>query len=76
LAKPVEFFKTGLVVATLAFLTTYLTQYSLFNDRFESEKGKSERRVPWLRLTIAISLASVVLFAWGAYGAIAAFTHL
>jgi hypothetical protein len=70
---PIGFFIAGLVVATIAFLTTYLTQYHLFNDFFESERKKSQKHVLWLRVTILISFASVAFFAWGAFESVRAF---
>jgi hypothetical protein len=68
--KPLWIFVTGLVVATLAFLTTYLTQYFLFNDFFEVDAQKSQKHVFWLRVTIAVAFISLALFAWGSFEAV------
>jgi phosphate/sulfate permease len=72
---PIALFVSGLVAATLAFLTTYLTQYYLFNDLFEQTDPK-QRHVPWLVITVVISFASLILFACGALKAVKAFGHV
>jgi hypothetical protein len=72
-ADPLWFFVAGLVVATLSFLTTYFTQYYLFNDFFETVAGRTQKHVFWLCATVVLALASVALFSWGSLISVAAF---
>lgn len=74
-SRPLGFFVAGLVVATVAFLTTYLTQHRLLHDLLDSEAEGRSRHTFWLVVTVVLALASVALFAWGARGAVAALGH-
>jgi hypothetical protein len=71
--KPLVLFVLGLVSATLAFLFTYLTQYYLFNDFFETEKR--DRHVSWLVTTIVVALLSVAFFTAGSIVAVQVLTN-
>ena len=68
---PLGLFVAGLVLATLAFLFTYFTQYFLFNEHFEPLAAKANKHELWLRLTIVVAFLSVTLFALGSFAAVA-----
>jgi len=73
--KPLSLFLGGLVAATLAFLGTYLTQFTLLNEFFKGPSLRGPKHMTWLLTTIVITLASLVLFACGAFAAVAALGH-
>src|SRR5258705_13350988 len=74
-AKPLCLFLSGLVAATLAILGTYLTQLTPLNEFFKGGAFRGPKHMTWLFATIMVSLASLGLFAWGSFAAVAALSH-
>ena len=73
--KPLSLFLAGLVAATLAFLGTYLTQFTLLNEFFKGRSFRGPKHMTWLLSTISVALVSLVLFALGSFAAVAALSH-
>ena len=65
-------FLFGLVAATVAFFTSYLTQLALYNESLHREKYKGPRHEIGLWVTFVIAVASVAAFAFGAFAGISA----
>jgi hypothetical protein len=74
-AKPLCLFLAGLVAATLAFFGTYLTQLTLLNEFFKDRTFRGPKHMAWLYVTIAVAVASLILFGWGSFAAVAALAH-
>jgi len=64
-------FIAGLVLSALAFIGSYLTQLSLYNEGVHPDKYKGSH-MPWLWSTFGISFLSLVAFAVGAYSGVVA----
>lgn len=69
---PMSFFVGGLLLGTTAFLWTYLTQFALLNEFFETNAPKLPSHTTWLKLTIGFALLSIICFAIGAFTAVGA----
>ena len=67
-------FVIGLVLSVVAFIGSYLTQLSLYQESVHSQtyKGSHTR---WLTPSIIIGVLSLVAFAVGAFSGIAALSH-
>jgi len=65
-------FILGLVAATFAFFTSYLTQLALFNESVREQVYRGTKHGPWWWLTILVALVSLACFACGAFAAVAA----
>jgi len=65
---PMMGFIVGLVSCALAFLTTYLTQLSLFNEPTGTDAIRFfSRHQVWLWISIALALISISAFAIGSF---------
>ena len=73
--RPLSLFVGGLVAATLAFLGTYLTQFTLLNEFFKGGVFRGPKHMTWLFSTMVVALVSLALFAWGSFAAVAALSH-
>jgi hypothetical protein len=73
-ARPIGFFLGGLCAATLAFLGTYLTQLTLFNEIVTGRAFRPKHKT-WLLATMLLALLSLVLFACGSFVAIDVLSH-
>lgn len=71
---PMALFVAGLVVSTAAFVTAYLTQLALHNENINNPTYRGPKHTFWLWLTFVICVASIVLFAWGAFACINVFS--
>ncbi len=65
-------FILGLVAATFAFFTSYLTQLALFNESVREKVYQGTKHGPWWWVTIVVAFISLVCFACGAFAAVAA----
>lgn len=66
-----SWFIAGLVLSTLAFIGSYLTQSALYNEGVHPDKYKGSH-MPWLWSTFTVGLLSLLAFAVGAYSGVAA----
>lgn len=69
-AWPMKLFIAGLVVGTLAFATSYLTQLALYNESVLGDEYQGPRHGWALWTTMSLALASAGAFAWGAFAAL------
>lgn len=71
---PMAFFLAGLVLCGLCFITSYLTQFTLYNEAMgvPNDRFYKKHRF-WLTLALALVLSSIISFALGAYSAVASF---
>ena len=72
-ARPLWVLLSGLTVGTLAFVGTYLTQLTLFNETQGRSGVTGTSHGAWLIATICLSLISLACFATGAFLALGAF---
>lgn len=68
----IALFILGLVSATFAFFTTYLTQLTIYNAGMRGQAPRGTRHGPWWWATILAVLLSLVCFACGALTAVTA----
>lgn len=61
----------GLMLSALAFVGSYLTQLSLYNESVHSDEYKGSHG-PWLWATFGVGILSLVAFAVGAYSGVMA----
>lgn len=64
-------FIVGLVLAALAFIGSYLTQLTLYNESVRSETFKGSHS-PWLWVSFTIGFLSLVAFSCGAFAGLGA----
>jgi hypothetical protein len=76
LTCPFALFVAGLLAATLAYGSAYLTQLSLYSEDVQGAGFRGTKHQVWLWTTFAIALASLALFAFGAFASIAALTRV
>jgi hypothetical protein len=80
LAEPariaLSLFVVGLVAATAAFFTSYLTQLALYNEDIRKHEYKGLSYVIWLRTTVVIVIVSLISFIIGAFAGVRAFAQL
>jgi hypothetical protein len=67
---PLTWFVAGIVLATLAFGSAYLTQLALFNKSVEGDKFKGIGHRVWLKGSFALALLGLICFACGAFASI------
>lgn len=70
LAYPVKLFIAGLVIGGLAHITAYFTHLTLFNEEVGRPQWLSHGS--WIYITLAIAVAGIGLFCWGAFVSAAA----
>lgn len=68
----VSFFIAGLVLGTLSFLTSYLTQLALYNESVRDKEYKGLSHSVWLWVTAVIVVLSLISFSVGAFHGVAA----
>lgn len=68
-------FVLGLVVGTLAYLTTYLTQFALYQEAIHKLLFLGRKHTLWLWTTVVLALASLALFGWGALSGVKALAY-
>ncbi|MBI4199496.1 MAG: hypothetical protein HY535_03370 [Chloroflexi bacterium] len=69
------FFVLGLVAGTLAYLTTYFTQFALYQESIQGALFVGRSHTLWLRITVALAAASLALFGWGAFTGVKALAY-
>jgi hypothetical protein len=70
MAYPSLFFVAGLVAATAAYGTAYLTQFALCNEDLLRPPFLGAKHQVWLALTFLIACASLAFFGVGAFTSI------
>jgi hypothetical protein len=70
-ACSLSLFIVGLVLSSLAFVGSYLTQLALYNESVHSDKFKGSHS-PWLWASFTIALLSLAAFSGGAFAGLAA----
>ena len=71
---PMGCYIAGLVLCSLAFATTYLTQFFRFNELVKESYANTPRRhMTWLVLTFSLAILSIVSFAAGSFYAVTLF---
>lgn len=71
---PMAFFLIGLVFCGLCFVTSYLTQLTLYNESMGWPNTRFyQKHKFWLPLAMLCVLTSIVAFAFGAYSAVIRF---
>lgn len=67
---PIAYFVSGLAFCTVAFIGSYLTQYSLYNEHFPERGYKGPKHQTCLWVTLILVLLSTSLFGLGAFKSI------
>lgn len=71
---PMGAFLFGLVFCGLCFITSYFTQFALYNESMEfPSRGFYSKHQLWLGLSVALVLVSIAAFATGSYMAVTRF---
>lgn len=63
---PLGWFVAGVVFSAFAFLSSYATQFALFNESIPSSTYKGPRHMTFLWITVGLIILSLVCFASGA----------
>ncbi|HEX9916238.1 MAG TPA: hypothetical protein VGB16_00745 [candidate division Zixibacteria bacterium] len=69
-------FVVGLIAASAAFVTSYLTQLALYNEDIREEKYQGTSHVIWLWATLFIAIVSLACFSLGAFAGVRAFAQI
>ena len=69
---PLGFFVAGVTSCTCAFIGSYFTQFSLYNEQFPGRKYQGPKHMVCLWVTFFLILLSVTCFALGAFSSISA----
>lgn len=67
---PLILFVLGLTAGTAAFVTSYETQLTLYNEDVRPNEYKGSRSNRWLRITFGLAVLSLLAFAVGAFVAV------
>jgi hypothetical protein len=70
--RPLALFVAGLVLGTLVYITSYLTQLALHNENMGNKAYKGGKHDLWLWVSFALGIASVTLFSFGAFACLGA----
>lgn len=70
MVTPVVLFIIGIIFAGLATVTTYLVQFTLFNENMGRTESTWFNHVGWLKITLALITASILVFSIGAFVAV------
>jgi hypothetical protein len=71
---PMAFFLAGLVLCGVCFITSYLTQLTLYNESMGwSNERFYQKHKFWLPVTLLSVLTSILAFAFGSYSAVVRF---
>ena len=70
-AAPIAWFIGGLIAAAAAFVGSYLTQLSLYNEAVHEQR---QLHPIFLWITIVVAILSLVAFSLGAFASLKAFT--
>lgn len=65
-------FVVGLVTVGLAFVTSYFTQFALYNESINPKKYKGPKHERYLWGTLILAILSLASFAFGAFSAVTA----
>ncbi len=65
-------FVAGLVTVGFAFVTSYLTQFALYNESVHPENYKRLKHQRYLWVTVVLVVLSLASFALGAFSAVSA----
>lgn len=69
---PLIAFLSGLLLGGIAAMTTYFTQYMLFNESIKDVDAEGlNSHLVWFRITILLIVLSILAFALGAFMAVA-----
>lgn len=63
-------FVIGLIAVSLAFVTSYMTQLTLYNQSINLQNYKGPRHERYLWATVILAILSVISFAFGAFWAV------
>ncbi len=69
---PLTLFILGLVSGTVVYLTSYITQFALYNDINIRYRGSKHQF--WLYLSFVLCISSLIFFSFGAYSVLDALT--
>lgn len=69
-------FVAGLVSASAAFVTAYLTQLALYNEDVHEKDYRGPSHMVWLCVTFGIAVVSLACFTAGAFAGLEAFAQL
>ncbi len=69
---PLAAFVVGVGSSALAFLSSYATQFALYNESVFPETYKGPRHMTFLWVTVVLVIVSFVAFALGTFGSIGA----
>jgi len=72
---PLALFVAGLVSAGVAFGTSYMTQFALYNESVLPERYKGPRHEVFLWITVTFGILSLALFSIGAFAGVAALSR-
>ena len=72
---PLAWFVGGLVAASAAFITSYLTQLALYNEDIQGKDFQGPRHGYLLWTTLIVAALSLVSFGIGAFSAIHVLAH-
>ena len=67
---PIAFFVGGVALCTLAFIGSYFTQFSLYNEHFPNRQYRGPKHMTCLWATLALVLTSVICFACGSLASV------
>jgi len=70
LRQPLALFVVGVFVGGLAIASAYFTQLNLYNESLAFDDSPRPRHVMWLRLSMALILLGMSLFAAGSLWAV------
>jgi hypothetical protein len=73
-ACPLAFFISGLFLGTLAFFSTYFTQFALYNESLQGQGLLGWSHMCWFWVTFVLALLSLIAFASGAFASVSVLT--
>ncbi len=73
---PLTFFILGLVCATCVYLTSYATQFALYNENVNQSSYVGAKHQVWLGISYALCIFSLILFSLGTMTALEALTRI
>lgn len=72
---PLGFFVAGVCLVAFAFLSSYATQFFLYNETVSGESYKGPRHTLSLWVTVGIVILSLVSFTVGAFSSVCVFSR-
>lgn len=70
---PIGFFVAGVVTCTLAFVASYFTQFSLYNESFPNRNYRGPKHTKCLLIGLLFAFTSVTLFGLGSFESLKVF---